>query len=412
MIRGELYSHADTTLNINGDNSVVNISDTGSVTNTGTGISQRAVRMFGDNAAMHNDGTIAGNVGVYLFGQQGTLMNYGNISSHATSLGGSSIYAVRMWDNGAESDDVSSIVNHGLLSSNFTAIDADGPDGFTQLITHVTNTGDIVGDVMLGALDDELLNSGYIDGDIDMGADDDFYFGAGGTVETGHTIYLGSGEDEMVGGDGRERVYDGSGDDEVELGGGNDYVRAGGGADNYDGGDGRDYISYYNSSNGIRIDLRDDEITGSWGNNDTIKDFESASGSGTGDDTMLGSNDSNTLQSYGGDDKLYGRGGNDKLRGGDGEDYFDGGHGADLLWGGDDEDVFHFDRGEGIDVIKDFENNVDTIELDNFGFASVAEALAEASNVSGNVIFDFGSDGTLIVENASIAQLENDVDIV
>ena len=215
----------------------------------------------------------------------------------------------------------------------------------------------------------------------------------------------------MDGGDGRERVYDGSGDDEVSLGGGNDYVRVGGGSDNYDGGAGKDYISYYDSSSGIRIDLRDNEISRSWGSNDTIKDFESASGSKTGDDRMLGSDTANTFKSYGGNDKLYGRGGNDKLYGGDGADYFDGGAGADLLYGGDGDDVFHFDHGEGKDVIKDFENNVDVIELDNFGLTKV-QAFALATDSGGNVIFDFGDDDILIVENASIAQLQNDLNIV
>ncbi|MEB8387385.1 hypothetical protein OO012_09105 [Rhodobacteraceae bacterium KMM 6894] len=149
-----------------------------------------------------------------------------------------------------------------------------------------------------------MLNSSYIDGDIFMGDDDDFYFGVSGTVEYGHNIHLGSGDDTMEGG----------------------------------GGDG-------------------------------------------------------------------------KLRGGSGADRFDGGHGNDRLWGGSGADVFHFDRGEGINTIKDFENNIDLIELDNFALTK-AEALALATETAGNVVFDFGGDGTLIVENATIAQLVNDLEMV
>ncbi|MEB8385784.1 hypothetical protein OO012_00970 [Rhodobacteraceae bacterium KMM 6894] len=418
-IRGELYGTGVTTLELIGDNVMIDLSDTGSVTNTGTDIGNEAVSIAGDNATLHNAGTISGRVGAYIYGQEGSLVNYGTISSYATILDGSSMYAVRMRAFFANtSDEISTIENHGILSSNFLAIDADndangtGSTNFALSATHVTNTGHIRGDIRLGGMDDEVLNSGHIDGDIYMGADDDIYYGVNGTMEYGANIYMGSGDDAVEGGDGRERVYDGSGDDEVELGGGNDYVRAGGGADSYDGGAGRDYISYYDSSNGIRIDLRDNEISRSWGSNDTINSFESASGSKTGDDRMLGSDEANTLQSYGGDDALYGRGGHDKLRGGDGEDYFDGGHGDDLLWGGDDEDVFHFDRGEGKDIIKDFENNVDTIELDNFAFANTAAALAIATEAGGNVIFDFGEDGMLIIDNATIAQLGNDLVIV
>jgi len=151
---------------------------------------------------------------------------------------------------------------------------------------------------------------------------------------------------------GNDKVYAGGGSDKVELGSGNDYVRVGGGKETFDGGSGTDYISYYDSANGIRIDLRDDEVSGSWAVNDTIKDFESAAGSRTGDDVMLGTNGANTLRGYGGDDNLYGRSGADKLYGGAGQDFMDGGGGAgtDLLYGGADADIFHFDRGEGVDL--------------------------------------------------------------
>ena len=212
---------------------------------------------------------------------------------------------------------------------------------------------------------------------------------------------------------GDDRVAAGSGTDIIELGSGNDYVRVGGGMETFNGGSGTDYISYYDSSNGIRIDLRDDEVSGSWAVNDTIKDFESASGSRTGDDVMLGTNGANTLRSFGGDDKLYGRGGADKLYGGDGADFLDGGGGSgtDLLFGGAGADTFHFDRGEGVDVVKDFENNIDVIELDNFSLTKT-QALSLASQVGDDVVFDFGSDGMLTIENATIGQLNNDLDIV
>ena len=170
---------------------------------------------------------------------------------------------------------------------------------------------------------------------------------------------------------GNDAVYAGKGADQIELGSGNDYVRVGGGEESFDGGSGHDYISYYDSRNGVRIDLRDNEVSGSWAVNDTIYGFESASGSKTGDDEMHGTAGNNTLRSYGGDDILYGRGGSDKLYGGDGRDFLDGGAGqeVDYLFGGADADRFHFDRGEGVDIIKDFQNNIDRIELDNFDFS-------------------------------------------
>ena len=212
---------------------------------------------------------------------------------------------------------------------------------------------------------------------------------------------------------GQDRVFAGKGSDQVELGTGNDYVRVGGGVESFDGGSGRDYISYYDSKNGIRIDLRDDEVSGSWAVNDTIRSFESASGSKSGSDMMLGTSGTNTLRGYGGDDRLYGRGGSDKLYGGDGQDFLDGGTGeqVDYLYGGADADAFHFDRGEGIDIIKDFENNIDVIELDNFNFSNTSP-FDYASQHGDDVIFDFGTDGHLTVENMTIGQLHNDLDVV
>ena len=252
----------------------------------------------------------------------------------------------------------------------------------------------------------------------------------------------GTGDDTVVGGDdnntvrtygGSDRVFDGAGDDSIELGSGDDYVRAGGGADTYDGGADNDYISYYDSTGGVNLDFEANTATGSWANNDVVLNFEGASGSGSGNDTLRGTAGESVLRGYGGDDRLHGRGGDDSLvggsgddslygssgadtmRGGSGSDFLDGGGGTgtDLLYGDADADVFHFDRGEGDDVVMDFQNNIDTIEFDNFAYlTSAANALTYATEVSGDVFFDFGPDGTVLVENATKAQLLNDIDIV
>jgi hypothetical protein len=208
---------------------------------------------------------------------------------------------------------------------------------------------------------------------------------------------------------GDDRVYAGGGSDTVELGSGNDYVRVGGGAESFDGGSGSDYISYYDSSNGITIDLAANTVSGSWAVNDTVIDFESASGSGTGDDKMYGTSGANTLKGFGGDDKLYGRSGDDRLYGGSGNDRFDGGDGTDRLWGGSGEDVFHLDFGEGHDIIEDFENNVDEIQLDNWMFASGTDAFDFADQVGTDVVFDFGNGDGLTVLNTTIGQLAKDL---
>ncbi|MCZ4354922.1 hypothetical protein O4H61_20675, partial [Roseovarius aestuarii] len=199
------------------------------------------------------------------------------------------------------------------------------------------------------------------------------------------------------------------------------------------GGDGVDYISYYDSTGGVRLDFEANTASHGWANNDVVEGFEGASGSNVGDDIIKGTDGANKIQTYGGDDKLHGRGGDDSLvggagndslygasgsdtmKGGSGQDYLDGGSGTgtDYLYGGADEDEFHFDRGEGYDIIKDFEDDIDTIAFDNFSYLSTAsDALGYATEVDGDVVFDFGEDGMVLVENATMAQLANDIDIV
>ena len=211
---------------------------------------------------------------------------------------------------------------------------------------------------------------------------------------------------------GNDRVYDKKGNDKVELGSGNDYVRVGDGKDNFDGGSGKDYISYYDSTGGVELDLSKNLTSGSWASNDTINNFESASGSKMGDDRLLGTSGSNTLKSYGGDDRLYGRSGDDALYGGNGKDRFDGGRGDDLLYGGSHADIFHFDHGANHDIIKDFENDVDLIQLDNFNFTDGGHPFDFATQIFSNVVFNFGNGDILTVENATISQLYNDLEIV
>lgn len=113
------------------------------------------------------------------------------------------------------------------------------------------------------------------------------------------TISARDGNDTIYSGDGDDKVYGGSGNDYVSLGAGDDYVKAGGGRERLDGGSGNDYISYYDSPGGIWIDLEADSVSGAWGSNDSIKNFESASGSNTGADTMYGTSGSNILKGYG-----------------------------------------------------------------------------------------------------------------
>lgn len=61
-------------------------------------------------------------------------------------------------------------------------------------------------------------------------------------------------------------------------------------------------------------------------------------------------------------------------------------------------------------MIKDFQNTIDTIEI--YGFANGYNAMSRSTQVGIDVVFNFGGGDTLTVENTTIGQLSNDLDVV
>ena len=354
------------------------------------------ISALGGGSTVTNEGSVIATayqvgeaIGVRVGGDNVTVNNLGTITSDNTNSTG---------DPGSGVEFVSATGEKGVLINDGTITS----DGFAV-------TG--------GDGEETVTNSGHIHGNVDLGGGADIYDGVGGDLSFGSEIKLGSGDDMAYGGAGRERIFDGGGNDIIEANGGRDSIRAGTGRNEYDGGDGRDYLSYFDFNASVRIDLLTNSTAGGTaGNaasNDTIVNIESLGGTNGGGDTLIGSNVTNGLFGWGGDDRLFGRGGDDKLDGGAGNDFFDGGAGSDRLFGSTGNDRFHFDRGEGDDLVMDFENNIDTIEFDNFaGFTTAADALAQATQQGNDVFFDFGTDGTLTVFGTTKGQLANDIDIV
>ncbi len=128
---------------------------------------------------------------------------------------------------------------------------------------------------------------------------------------------------------------------------------------------------------------------------------------GGGKDTLVGSGGKDTLDGGNGNDSLTGGNGNDTLRGSDGKDKLDGQGGDDTLKGGADADTFLFKAGKGNDTIKDFETGLDMIKFKKLG--DTGTVLAAATEIDDDVVFDFGSDGSLTVLNVSLADLSGDV---
>lgn len=143
--------------------------------------------------------------------------------------------------------------------------------------------------------------------------------------------------------------------------------------------------------------------------------------------TLTGNSRNNTMVGKGGDDVIYGLAGADELHGGSGKDLLrgdsgrdtlfgetgadtlSGGIGNDKLTGGTGTDLFVFARNGDNDVIRDFTNDVDTINLVGLGVSTVAQALAKATQVGDDVLFDFGRGDTLRVLDTTMAELRNDL---
>lgn len=85
---------------------------------------------------------------------------------------------------------------------------------------------------------------------------------------------------------------------------------------------------------------------------------------GEGNDQLRGGDDDDDLIGGAGFDSLFGGDGTDVLSGNSGSDLLSGGLGHDTLTGGAQGDVFVFRRGAGVDVITDFQDGVDWLQIE------------------------------------------------
>jgi len=214
----------------------------------------------------------------------------------------------------------------------------------------------------------------------DCGCDDNF------VIDRNTVIIKGtSGNDRLIASEGEQTVYG--------LGG-NDNIAGRAGDDQLSGGDGNDTIAG---------DIGDDIICG-----------------GAGDDYLLGNRSNDDLSGGKGNDQLYGGENDDVLRGGDGNDFVSGDEGDDALYGNKGADVFAYGKLNGTlafgdDVIKDFEfdgrgREGDTIKIVNLGtaFDTYAEVMSVAQQTADGVLFDFGNNRSLLVEDVRISELTSD----
>ena len=200
-------------------------------------------------------------------------------------------------------------------------------ESFTQFENLVTGAGD---DRITGTADANRIYTYDGNDTVDGGTGNDY-------------IHGGNGNDSLVGGGGRDTIYGGAGNDVIRSSGqgvydgqgGNDIVYAGlGTPETLRGGAGTDMLDTTSFSGDYRVDLASGATNYA---GESFIQFENLR-AGSGDDTLLGTNDRNVMQGGNGDDRISGRDGNDSLYGQNGDDYLGGGSGNDYMRGGNDND--------------------------------------------------------------------------
>lgn len=256
-------------------------------------------------------------------------------------------------------------------------------------------------------------------------------------VDTGagnDVLYGGNGNDRLLAWGGADRLFGEAGNDTLEGGDGNDFLRGDlgddtlrgqNGDDTLYGVDGNDYIDgavgndtmYGGNGNDRMLGLAGNDKIYAEAGNDTLEggDGNDFLRGDAGNDVLRGGNNEDTAYGGTGNDSLFGDAGNDTLIGDDGNDFLSGGSGNDVMTGGLGADVFAFNGGR--DTVRDFQDNVDTLQIDDNLFRGQILTVSEvldiyARETGGYVLFDFGG-VTLAVQGVSTTrQLEDDLQII
>ena len=156
----------------------------------------------------------------------------------------------------------------------------------------------------------------------------------GDRLSGGFTRVLGSAYADTLGGSAKDDwIWGGGGADTLNGSGGGDRLEGGSGADTLHCGTEEDIVSYRASAAGVTVDLMAGTFSGGDAQGDRESDCETLYGSDH-NDTLRGKAGTGHLSGYDGDDVLEGRGGDESLYGGKGSDrfVFGGAHGTDVVW--------------------------------------------------------------------------------
>ena len=194
--------------------------------------------------------------------------------------------------------------------------------------------------------------------------------------EHANTLQGDAGDDELYGDNGDDLLLGGEGSDSIYGNEGHDYIIGEAGDDDLRGDEGNDFLTGHAGDDNIHGGKGHDELYGDEGDDDL--------NGGAGDDFLAGSADADRLTGGAGDDELYG-------------------DGTDIEGSAD---VFIFAAGHGDDIIHDFADNEDNIDLSAFGLSGFDD-LSLASDEQGTTIDLSAHDGgTILLAGFDITNLD------
>ncbi len=242
----------------------------------------------------------------------------------------------------------------------------------------------------------------------------------------GNDVVIASDVDEELRGlDGDDVLVARGGSDTLLGGNGDDKLRGGQGADLLDGGQGLDIADYRTAATAINVDMAAPGSNTGEARGDVYISIEGVTGS-RHDDDLRGDASANRMDGWAGNDRIEGRGGNDIVLGRGGNDTIEGGEGDDILFGGNgkdviegnegrdrlfgngDSDTFIFAPGMGVDVVVDFENDIDVLDFQAFNFDNASQLTTLAKPYAADLYFNLGDGDALLIKNATLAQVVDD----
>lgn len=270
-------------------------------------------------------------------------------------------------------------------------------------------------------------------------------------------------DDVLTGGDANDFLISGAGNDNLNGGAGDDTLEGSFGADTINGGAGTDTVSFDGFPAAVTINLATGVATASGepGVADLLVDIENVIGTFS-DDVIIGNDVDNRINGSVGFDTIDGGAGNDtavydnltipvsanlstglvsfpgsplvetlinvenlvggvaddilvgssednQLFGNAGNDFLEGGVGSDTLDGFEGSDTFVFTSGAlGADLVTDFEDGVDSLDVSSFGFDSAAlnSVIGAAQQIGGDALLTFETSNTVLLRNTQTADID------